>query len=102
MIKRTTKTATAAAVPSAAKPAPVRIETAALPLDALASAILTREVKPRVGDVRRLAEAVLAAIKKKQEKKEKRQKKAKKAKKDRRKDGAEPKLSKIPAQRPQK
>jgi len=69
--------------PPAAAPAPApRIDTAGLDLKALAAAILAREVRPRVADVRRLAEAVL-----------KKKKKGKKA------GGKNRKLSKIPARK---
>lgn len=63
-----------------------RLDTAGLDLEALAKAILAREVRPRVGDIRRLAEGVL---------RKKDRKKVKKA----RKEGAKGtrKLSKIPA-----
>ena len=70
-------------VQPAARP---RIDTAALSIEALAAAILARGVRPRVGEVRRLAEEV---VRKKQKKA------AKKARKEDRKESR--KLSKIPA-----
>lgn len=69
-------------------PAP-RLDTASLDLKDLARAILARQVRPRVGDVRRLAEAAL-------DKKRKSKKGAKKSDRKKR------KLSKIPGQRPAK
>ncbi len=70
---------------------PVRMDTVALDIEALASVILAREVRPRVGDVRRLAEAVLRRARKK---------KANKARKGVTK--GERKLSKIPARKGKK
>lgn len=66
-----------------APPGAVRLDTAALGTKALAKAILAREVRPRVGEIRRLAEAVL------------KKKSKKKSGKDS--SGAKRKLSKIPA-----
>lgn len=81
---------TESAQPDEAVPAG-RMDTASLNIEALATVILAREVKPRVGDVRRLAEAVL------------RKKKKKKGKKDRQQtDGTERKLSKIPGRKSKK
>ena len=72
----------AAVVPGASAP----IDTASLKTKALARAILAREVRPRVGDIRRLAEAVL---------KKKRKKGAEKSE-----PSPKRKLSKIPAKTP--
>ena len=74
--------------PPAVTPAPV-----AEPLDlkALAEGILARTIRPRVGDIRRLAEAVLKPDKKKKKKA------AKKAAKN-----IGRKLSKIPGQKGRK
>lgn len=68
---------------------PPRPNTADFDLETLAAAILAREIRPRVGDIRRLAEAVLRQKQKKQAKKAKKARKA----------GAKGtrKLSKIPA-----
>lgn len=88
---------TAAAAPGTTAPAPAeggkppRIDTAALDIEALAAAILAREVRPRVGDIRRLAEAVL---------RKKQKKKAKKALKQAAK--GERILSRIPARKGKK
>jgi hypothetical protein len=70
--------------PPAVTPAPVA---ESLDLKALAEGILARTIRPRAGDIRRLAEAVLKPDKKK---------KKKAAKK------AERKLSKIPGQKGRK
>lgn len=67
------------------------MDTAALDIEALATVILAREVRPRVGDVRRLAEAVL------RKKEKKKARKARKASAQ-----GERKLSKIPARKKQK
>jgi hypothetical protein len=67
---------------------PVIVDSADLTISALAEAILTRRIRPRTADVRRLAEAVLAAKAKKQKKKA-----ARKA------PGKKRKLSKIPGQK---
>lgn len=67
------------------------MDTAGLDIETLAAAILAREVRPRVGDIRRLAEAVL---------RKKQKKKAKKARKDATK--GERKLSKIPVRKSKK
>ena len=100
MARRSTgaNAAGAATVPSSeiaevASPAekPIRPDTAALDIKTLATIILAREVRPRVGDIRRLAEAVL---------RKKQKKKAKKARKGAAK--GERKLSKIPARKGKK
>lgn len=52
---------------------PSRIDTSALDIEALAEAILAGEIKPRVGEIRRLAEAL---VRKKQNKKAKKVDKA--------------------------
>ena len=71
--------------PPAVKPAPVAEP---LALKALAEGILARTIRrPRVGDIRRLAEAVLKPDKKKKKKDSKK---------------AERKLSKIPGQKGRK
>lgn len=65
-------------------PAPaLRPDTATMTDRQLASAVLTRRIRPRVGEVRRLAEAVLASAGKKHGKK---------------KDRKSGKLAKIPGQ----
>jgi hypothetical protein len=69
------------------EPAP---DSGELALEALAAGILARTIKPRVADIRRLAEGVLAAN----------DKPAKKKKKSGKKDGGKKrKLSKIPGQK---
>lgn len=68
-----------------------RPDTAELEVEALAKVILAREIKPRVGEIRRLAEAVL---------RKKDRKKAKKALKAAGK--GERKLSKIPGRKAKK
>lgn len=78
------KPASDAPTPAAVKAAPVAEP---LGLQALAEGILARTIRPRVADIRRLAEAVLKPDKKK---------KKKAAKK------AERKLSKIPGQKARK
>lgn len=70
---------------------PARPDTTVLDIEALAKVILAREIKPRVGEIRRLAEAVL---------RKKDRKKAKKALKAAGKGNR--KLSKIPARKPKK
>ena len=70
---------------------PVRPDTADLDIEALAKAILAREIKPRVGEIRRLAEALL------RKKDRKRAKKARKAESN-----GDRKLSKIPARKRKK
>lgn len=74
------------APPPATVPGPEVLDPAAL-----AEGILARTIRPRVADIRRLAEAVLAAARKPAKKTKKSKKKA--AKK------AERKLSKIPGQK---
>lgn len=70
---------------------PVRPDTAALDIETLANLVLSREIKPRVGEIRRLAEALL------------RKKDRKRAKKARKADGKSVrKLSKIPARKTKK
>lgn len=96
MVRRATKQtgaaapsneASPAALPDGGKPAtPARMDTASLGLEDLANVILARQVRPRVADIRRLAEGVL-------------KKKRKKAKKDAK---AARKLSKIPVRRAKK
>lgn len=73
-------------MPQSAKP--VRPDTSTLDVEDLAKRILAREIKPRVGEIRRIAEAVL---------RKKDRKRAKKALKAAAKDGR--KLSKIPARK---
>lgn len=70
---------------------PARVDTAALDVEALAGIILARQIKPRAGEIRRLAEEVL------------RQKAKKAAKKARKAEGkGERKLSRIPARKGRK
>lgn len=78
-----------AARPVEAVPAPANDE-GELTLAELARRILSREVRARVSDVRRLAEAVLTAEEKRGRKKAKK------------KDGKKPKLAKIPGQKRKK
>lgn len=78
-----------AAKPPPAQPSPAPADT--LDPAALAAGILDRTIRPRAADIRRLAEAVLAAGRKPAKKKKK--KAEKKA------DGKKRKLSKIPGQK---
>ena len=78
----------AAAKPVEAVPAPANDE-GELALVELARGILAREIRPRVADVRRLAEAVLAAE----------EKRARKKAGGKGKDGKKRKLAKIPGQK---
>ena len=80
------KAASEAPRPAAAKPAPTPEE---LDPAALAEGILARTIRPRAADIRRLAEAVLAAGRKPDKKKKKKKGEKK----------AERKLSKIPGQK---
>ena len=80
----------AAAKPVEAVPAPAN-DAGELALVDLARGIVAREIRPRVADVRRLAEAVLAA-------EEKRTRKKAGGKKD----GKKRKLAKIPGQKAKK
>ena len=84
MVRRKAKTA---AKPVEAVPPPANDE-GELALVDLARGIVAREIRPRVADVRRLAEAVLAA-------EEKRTRKKAGGKKD----GKKRKLAKIPGQK---
>lgn len=79
-------------VPSAAPPATDR---ASLGLSELAKAILAGTFKPRVGEVRRLAEAVLGG----KSKKKKPKKGAEKKGAEKKAGGKKRKLSKIPGQK---
>jgi hypothetical protein len=74
--------------PQEAAPAAVRLDTAAMTDRQLAKAVLDKTVRPRVAELRRLAEAVLSGGK---------AKKAKKAKSDK-----DRKLAKIPGQKKKK
>jgi len=86
------KTTTAAKrKPPARKPEPAA-ERVELGVADLARGILSKEIRPRIGDIRRLAEAVLAGGSAKP-------KKAKKDKADgKKKDKSKKKLAKIPGQ----
>lgn len=75
--------------PSAAEPTPPA-PTTAPGLQELAEGILARTIRPRVGDVRRLAEALLEAVR--------RPAKKKKKKAEKKSGGKKRKLSKIPGQ----
>ena len=83
MVRRKAKTA---AKPVEAVPPPANDE-GELALVDLARGIVAREIRPRVADVRRLAEAVLAAGRKPDKKKKKKA------------EGKKRKLSKIPGQK---
>lgn len=72
--------------------APVIDDPAELALADLARGIVAREIRPRVADIRRLAEAVLAAEEKRARKKAGRKNK----------DGKKRKLAKIPGQKAKK
>jgi hypothetical protein len=86
--KSVKKTAIDNSAPAAAnRPAAPRPDTDAMNTAQLAKAVLTGEIRPRIGEVKRLAEAVVAKPP---------SKKAKKAKK------AERKLAKIPGQKKKK
>jgi hypothetical protein len=83
--------------PSAAPPATDR---ASLGLPELAKAILARTFKPRVGEIRRLAEGVLAGkSRKKKPKKNAKKKDAEKKAAEKRARGKKRKLSRIPGQK---
>ena len=77
-----------AAVKRSASPAPAA-DRDELSVTELARGILSKDIRPRVGDVRRLAEAVLAGGKPKKDKKAKAEGKKAKGKK---------KLARIPGQ----
>jgi hypothetical protein len=95
MARSSSKTPAAAkpaeAPPSAKAPAPAAPE---IPVADLARAIIAREVRPGVAQVRRLAEAIFAAENKRAKKKSKGE-----GKKD---GGKKRKLAKIPGQKPKK
>ena len=78
------------AAPGAA-PVPARLDTASLAIEDLAQALLERKVRPRVADIRRLAEAVVRKKERKKARKASKEKLKGKAKSNR-------KLSKIPSQ----
>ena len=88
MVRRKAKTA---AKPVEAVPPPANDE-GELALVDLARGIVAREIRPRVADVRRLAEAVLAAE----------EKRARKTAGGKGKDGKKRKLAKIPGQKAKK
>lgn len=88
MVQRKVK---AAAKPVEAVPAPANDE-GELALADLARGIVAREIRPRTADIRRLAEAVLAAE----------EKRARKKAGGKKKDGKKRKLAKIPGQRAKK
>lgn len=75
--------------PKTPPPAPLAVDSASLSPAELAEAILARTVRPKVADVRRLAEAVLAGKTKKKKKKASEKKAG----------GKKRKLSKIPGQK---
>ena len=96
MAGQSSTTTGAKARPVAAKVADDRDQ---VPLADLARGVLSKEIRPRAADVRRLAEAVLAGSAKKARKDAR---KAQAAKDGRKKDKSKKKLAKIPGQQTKK